>query len=201
MSDDSVADPEAWVDRHGDVLYRYALFRLRSPELAADVVQETFLEGLRSRDSFAGRSTERTWLIGILRHKIGDQLRRSGRAQATGDGVSLDGVDESAFDHRGHWRATPAAWSGDPYRAMETREFWEVFGQCLSKLPKGIADAFFLRELDGMSAEEIQQVLVITPANFWKRLHRSRILLRQCLETNWFRQRAKPTPSSTERSV
>ena len=46
MSDDSVAEPEAWVDRHGDVLYRYALLRLRSPELAADVVQETFLEGL-----------------------------------------------------------------------------------------------------------------------------------------------------------
>jgi RNA polymerase sigma-70 factor, ECF subfamily len=201
MSDDQVVEPEAWVDQHGDVLYRYALLRLRSPELAADVVQETFLEALRACDSFAGRSTERTWLIGILRHKIGDQLRRSGRAQATGSGVSLNGVDESSFDQRGHWRATPGAWSGDPSRAMETREFWEVFGQCLSKLPKGIADAFFLRELDEMSADEVQQVLGITPANFWKRLHRSRILLRQCLETNWFCLRTKPPPSLPERSV
>jgi RNA polymerase sigma-70 factor, ECF subfamily len=201
MSDDSVAEPGAWVDRHGDVLYRYALLRLRSPEQAADVVQETFLEGVRACDSFAGRSTERTWLIGILRHKIGDQLRRSERTEATGSGVSLNGVDESHFDQRGHWRVRPAAWSADPSRAMETREFWEVFGQCLSKLPEGIADAFFLRELDGMSALEVQQFLGITPANFWKRLHRSRILLRQCLETNWFGQRTKPPATLSERSV
>jgi RNA polymerase sigma-70 factor, ECF subfamily len=201
MSDDSVAEPEAWVDRHGDVLYRYALLRLRSPELAADVVQETFLEGVRACDSFAGRSTERTWLIGILRHKIGDQLRRSERTAAAGSDVSLNGVDEASFDKRGHWRTKPAEWSGDPIRAMERREFWEVFGQCLSKLPDGIAHAFFLRELDGMSAEEVQQALGITPANFWKRLHRSRILLRQCLETNWFGLRKKPPPSLSERSV
>jgi RNA polymerase sigma-70 factor, ECF subfamily len=201
MSDDSVAEPEAWVDRHGDVLYRYALLRLRSPEQAADVVQETFLEGVRACDSFAGRSTERTWLIGILRHKIGDQLRRSERTEATGSGVSLNGLDELSFDQRGHWRVRPAAWSADPSRAMETREFWEVFGQCLSKLPEGIAHAFFLRELDGMSAQEVQQFLGITPANFWKRLHRSRILLRQCLETNWFGQRTKPPPTLSERSV
>ena len=96
MSDDLVAEPEAWVDRHGDVLYRYALLRLRSPELAADVVQETFLEALRAWESFAGRSTERTWLIGILRHKIVDQLRGSGRAQAAVNGVALNG----AIEHR-----------------------------------------------------------------------------------------------------
>ena len=48
MSDDEAADPEGWVDRHGDGLYRYALLRLRSPDLAADVVQETFLEALRA---------------------------------------------------------------------------------------------------------------------------------------------------------
>jgi RNA polymerase sigma-70 factor (ECF subfamily) len=76
---------------------------------------------------------------------------------------------------------------------METREFWEVLGACLSKLPKGIAEAFFLRELDGMTAEEVQQVLGITPVNFWKRLHRARILLRQCLEAGWFGQRTKPS--------
>ena len=69
---------------------------------------------------------------------------------------------------------------------METREFWDVFGRCLARLPRGLADAFFLRELDGLDADEVQQVLGITPANFWKRLHRARSLLRQCLETGWF---------------
>ncbi|HEV3163968.1 MAG TPA: sigma-70 family RNA polymerase sigma factor [Isosphaeraceae bacterium] len=194
MSIDEAADPEGWVDRHGDGLYRYALLRLRAPDLAADVVQDTFLEALRSRDSFAGRSSERTWLIGILRHKIVDHFRKSGRQPATSNGVSLGGTDDLAFDARGHWRIGPAMWAGDPSREMETREFWEVFGRCLSRLPRGLADAFFLREVDGLGAEDVQQILGITPANFWKRLHRARLSLRQCLESGWFGQRMRPPP-------
>jgi len=194
INDQDEAGPEGWVDRHGDGLYRYALLRLRSPDLAADVVQETFLEALRARGSFAGRSSERTWLIGILRHKIVDQIRRSAREPVIANGVSSNGTDGSLFDHRGHWRAGLASWTGNPSRQMETREFWDVFGRCLSKLPKGLADAFFLRELDGLNAEEVQQILGITPANFWKRLHRARSLLRQCLESSWFGQRTKQSP-------
>ena len=96
---------------------------------------------------------------------------------------------------------SPEAWGSDPSRAIEQHEFWEIFGQCLSKLPRGIADAFFLRELDGMTADEVQQVLGITPANLWKCLHRARMLLRQCLETGWFGRRTEPSPSLPERSV
>jgi RNA polymerase sigma-70 factor (ECF subfamily) len=186
MIDVQTADPETWVDRYGDSLYRYALLRLRAPDLAADVVQETFLEALRARRSFAGHSSERTWLIGILRHKIVDQLRRSGREPATGNGVPAGVSDTSPFDRRGHWKVGPASWAGDPSREIETREFWEVFSRCLSGLPQGLADAFFLRELDGLDADEVQRTLAITPANFWKRLHRARMLLRQCLESGWF---------------
>lgn len=194
MKDDRLADPEGWVDRHGDGLYRYALLRLRSPDLAEDVVQDTFLEAIRVQGSFAGRSSERTWLIGILRHKIIDRLRRSGREPAADGAVSPDSANGSTFDHRGHWRVGPASWTGDPSREMETREFWDVFGRCLSKLPKGLADTFFLRELDGLGAEEVQQILGLTPVNFWKRLHRARVLLRQCLETRWFGQGTRPPP-------
>jgi RNA polymerase sigma-70 factor (ECF subfamily) len=70
---------------------------------------------------------------------------------------------------------------------MESREFWEIFGRCLSELPQSLGDAFFLRELDGLRAGEVQQRLGITPANLWKRLHRARSMLRQCLESRWFR--------------
>src|SRR5262249_36921273 len=56
----AVTDPEEWVDRYGDGLYRYELSRLRSADLAADLVQETFLEALRARRCFAGRSSEWT---------------------------------------------------------------------------------------------------------------------------------------------
>jgi RNA polymerase sigma-70 factor, ECF subfamily len=179
-------DPETWVDRHGDCLYRYALLRLREPELAADAVQETFLEALRSRASFAGRSSERTWLVGILKHKIVDHLRRSRREQPLASTTAPGAADDSFFDRRGFWKGRFRAWSGDPSHALETHEFWDVFGNCLAKLPPATADAFFLRELDGLSGEEVHQLLQITPANLWTRLHRARLLLRRCLESNWF---------------
>jgi RNA polymerase sigma-70 factor (ECF subfamily) len=197
MSDDQAGGPGDWVDRHGDVLYRYALLRLRSPDLAADVVQETFLEALRARGSFAGRSTERTWLVGILRHKIVDHFRRSGRRRVLENGHhDSDAPARPDFDHRGHWRVGPAAWAGDPSRDMETREFWDAFGLCLSRLPPGLADAFLLRELDGLDADEVRQLLGITPANLWTRLHRARSLLRRCLESGWF---GRPTTTTAPR--
>jgi RNA polymerase sigma-70 factor (ECF subfamily) len=185
MGENQATDPEGWVDRHGDCLYRYALLRLREPDRAADVVQETFVEALGTRGSFAARSSERTWLIGILRHKILDRFRKAGRERA----VALGEVDEASFDRRGHWTLRPALWSGDPLRDLETREFWDVFHQCLSRLPSGLAEAFYLREVEGMNAEDVQHVLGITPANLWTRLHRARSLLRQSLEIHWFGRR------------
>jgi RNA polymerase sigma-70 factor (ECF subfamily) len=196
MSVDLATDPDTWVERHGDVLYRYALLRLRSSHLAADVVQETYVEALRSRSSFTGRSSEQTWLIGILRHKIVDYLRKVGREPTVQEGLSVEGPRESLFDHRGRWRVGPASWGSEPARQIETREFWDAFSQCLSKLPQGVADAFFLRELDDLRADEVQQALGITPANFWKRLHRARSLLRQCLESGWFNPRTKSSTLS-----
>jgi RNA polymerase sigma-70 factor (ECF subfamily) len=195
MIDVQVADPEAWVDRYGDRLYRYALLRLRIPDLAADVVQETFLEALRARDSFAGRSSELTWLTGILRHKVIDLLRKSFRETPSTSGGAPSNSAESPFDHRGRWKNMPASWSGDPSRAIESREFWDVFERCLSKLPQGLADAFFLREVDGLAADEVQRALGINPANFWKRLHRARMLLRQCLESGWFGRHSEHCPT------
>lgn len=196
MSETPEGDPESWVDRHGDSLYRYALLRLRAADLAADAVQETFLDALRTRESFQGRSNERTWLVGILKHKIVDQLRKSSRERLTKDAVVTSPGAEAGgvFDRRGHWRAGPASWNGDPARRMESHEFWETFTACLAKLPRGLADAFYLRELDDLSAEEVRDVLGITPANLWARLHRARSLLRRCLELNWFGHRKIPSP-------
>jgi RNA polymerase sigma-70 factor, ECF subfamily len=174
------------MDSHGDCLYRYALLRVRVPELAAELVQETFLEALRGWERFAGRSSERTWLVGILKHRIVDHLRRTNTARATSEESSSRPIDDAAFDAHGHWRAMPHSWRGDPSSILEAREFWDVFGACLSRLPRSLADAFFLREVDGLSAEETRELLKISAANLWTRLHRARSLLRDCLELNWF---------------
>ena len=191
-SGESAEGPAGWVDRHGEALYRYALLRLRSPELAADAVQETFLDALRARETFAGRSSERTWLVGILRHKILDHVRRAvrDRERRRAPGLVAGAADGSApepeFDRRGHWRASPADWRADPGRQLESREFWDAFAACLAKLPPVLADAFFLRELDGLDADHVRSVLDITAANLWTRLHRARSLLRRCLESGGF---------------
>ena len=194
------ADPETWVDRYGDILYRYAILRIRATDLAADIVQETFLEALRSRHSFQGRSSEQTWLVGILRHKIIDQIRKSGRETSIQVDSTPGDSGGATFDARGRWKVAPGSWGSDPSLEIESREFWDVFGRCLARLPQGLADAFFLRELDDLAADEIQRTLGITPANFWKRLHRARMLLRPCLESNWF-DRTSSDHSSSERGT
>jgi RNA polymerase sigma-70 factor (ECF subfamily) len=183
--DPSTSDPDRWVDDHGDALYRYAILRLRDQELAEEAVQEAFVEALRVRESFAGRSSERTWLIGILRHKILDHFRRRGRRKEESS-LAADGhADGPAFDGRGHWRSFPADWD-QPGRDIERGEFWAVFGRCLDDVPRGLADAFFLREMDGLDSPSICETLKITPANLWARLHRARTMLRRCLEIHWF---------------
>jgi RNA polymerase sigma-70 factor (ECF subfamily) len=189
----ALADPEEWVDRHGTVLYRYAILRVRAPELAADLVQDTFVEALRVRRSFGGRSSERTWLVGILRHKIIDHLRKSAREPAAMGFDAERGAVGSSFDRKGRWQARVPSWPREPSVELEMREFWDVFHRCLAKLPRSLADAFFLRELDGLDSEQVQRTLGITPASLWKRLHRARSLLRECLESGWF------APTMTDR--
>ena len=126
---------------------------------------------------------------------------RYGSHQAAVNGISENGGAKSCFDHRGHWRVAPKHGGEIPAHSFESREFWEVFSRCLAKLPEGIADAFYLRELDELTADEVQQMLEITPANLWKRLHRARVLLRECLESRWFNASSHPSRSITERSV
>jgi RNA polymerase sigma-70 factor (ECF subfamily) len=176
-------DPEVWVDRHGDALYRYAMMKLHDDDLASELVQETFLQAYRGRASFSGRSSERTWLVSILRHKLVDHLRRPGREeQADPDGLG----DEGIFDRAGLWISTPARWGADPGEDLERGEFWDCFHECLSRLPSNVADAFLLRELEQFDADEVCEALEITPANLHTRLYRARMVLRECLGRRWF---------------
>lgn len=183
----SGADPTGWVDEHGDYLFRYAVFRLGHAEAAEDIVQETFLAALRSRQTFAGRSSERTWLFGILKNKIIDQLRRCGREEKATPGPPIEDVLDHFFDEKGRWRVKPARCVDDPADALERKEFWETMERCLVKLPGRLKAAFSLREMDGLPSEEVQEVLGVTAGNLWTLLHRARISLCRCLDINWFK--------------
>jgi RNA polymerase sigma-70 factor, ECF subfamily len=180
-------DPERWVDAYGDYLYRYALTRLRNPKAAEDMVQETFLAALKARTTFSGRSSEKTWFVGILKHKIIDHFRKSSHEQPMSDFLTdKDDNVEELFDREGRWKKPPAKWDTDPGKVIERDEFWVIFQNCLNKLQSKIADAFSLRELEGLETDEICEVLQVSKNNLWVMLHRARIQLRQCLENNWF---------------
>jgi RNA polymerase sigma-70 factor (TIGR02943 family) len=179
-------NPENWVEEHGDYLFRFALSRLRRREAAEDLVQETFLAALRARQRFAGASTVRTWLVGILKRKIVDHLRRQHREQPIGDFDAQEGWADKLFDERGNWKVKPEEWPGDPSLPLEKREFWNVLSRCLSKLPERWASAFTLRAIEGMDSFEVCKVLDVTANNLWVILHRARSQLSRCLELNWF---------------
>ena len=74
MSEETLV-PEKWVENYTDMLYRYTLFRVKDPDLAGELVQATLFPALKSQHTFAGKSTEKTWLFGILKHKTMDQFR------------------------------------------------------------------------------------------------------------------------------
>lgn len=186
MDQDHTPDPESWVDEHGDVLFRYALFRIQDAQVAEDLVQETFLGALRGKDRFAGRSSIRTWLFGILKHKIIDHIRKISRERPEDDIESIASLTAEAFDGQGGWKSHPARWTTDPAVHFQQQEFLEILQHCLLKLPPRLHQAFTLREIDGLSAEEVRKILKVSPTNGGVMLHRARMRLRGCLETEWF---------------
>lgn len=179
-------DPESWVDQYGDYLYAYALSRIQDPSIAEDLVQETFLSALQTRENFKGLSSVRSWLTGILKHKIIDYFRTKNREQPAGDIQNLVDSTDEYFDQKGNWKVSPAEWRVNPTILYEQKEFRNVLYRCLSELSSRLAGAFVLREMDGLTTEEICKVLDISPTNLWVILHRARMVLRRCFEINWF---------------
>lgn len=186
-----LSDPERWVDEHGDYLFKYALMRLRDSAKAEDAVQETFLAALKGGRSFAGRSAEKSWLVGILKNKIFDHFRKAGREtpftdlefyrDEESDRFVAEGLGKDGWIHdRG-----PQEWP-DPGASLDRELFWKTYRDCADKLPKNVATVFHLREVDGIESAEICALLNISENNLWVMLHRARMALRRCLETNWF---------------
>ena len=186
MAEHSLQHPETWVDQHGDYLYRYAISRVQDPALAEDLVQETFLAALKAREGFEGRSSERTWLTGILKHKIIDSYRKKSTRETPNDAEAFQRLVDELFDKVGDWQMGPAKWEVRPDELMERKAFWEVLNQCLSKLSTRLARIFTMREMDGLSTEEICKVLNVSATNCWVMLYRARMHLRRCLEIRWF---------------
>ena len=178
------------LDQHRGYLLRVARLQLRDEAQAEDVVQETLLAALAG-SGFSGKSSLRTWLTGILKHKIVDAIRKKQReptvASAFGDIESEMDIEDfdALFNERGGWDTKPADW-GNPEEALNQRQFLDMMDFCLDKLPPNTARVFMMREVMELETEEICKELAIKANNLWVILYRARMALRHCLEQHWF---------------
>ena len=174
-------NPVDWVDEHGDYLFRYALSRLRDCESAEEAVQETFVAGLSALAQYSGKGAERAWLLGILKRKVVDLIRRRSKLTV----IDLeDGISERLFKSNGKWRSDPRIFGSQPEAEMERAEFWHALGACLDGLPLKQRDVFSLREVEDLNTEDICSSLGISRANLWVLLHRARLRLSDCMKTH-----------------
>jgi RNA polymerase sigma-70 factor, ECF subfamily len=187
-------DPTVWVDKHGDCLFRYALSYVRHVETAEDLVQETFLAALSSQNRFSGGSSERTWLVGILKHKVIDHYRAAKKQNTIAElaDVCNDEMPWSGnrHDERACMDLPVKEWHINPGICSQQKAFWEVLQLCLSKVSPRLASAFALKEIEQLDTKEICESLNISEGNLWVILHRARTYLKQCLEINWLNKAA-----------
>ncbi len=175
-------DFRSQVESHRAYLLRYARLQLRDSHAAEDAVQDALLAALAGEQGFAGRSNLRTWLTGILKHKIVDAIRKAAREQPLPE--DEDGLD-GLFDQSGHWIDPPQEWR-NPEASLEASQFFARLEECLARLPAKTARAFMMREHLGLETAEICKELAVTATHCWVLLHRARLGLRECLQTNWF---------------
>ncbi len=178
-------DPEQWSLAHREVLLRFALQRVSDYGTAEDLVQDTFVSAWHGRKQFRGDCTERTWLTGILRNKIVDHYRRTSRRPAV-LATDLEGFSARSGES-GSWmeRQADSRERHRPAAAAERNEFMSELEAAIERLPEKMGQAFRLRELEGLSTEEIIARMQISKANLWVLIHRAKQALGESLSDHW----------------
>jgi len=191
LTNANILKPELWTQNYADELFGYAMTKVGKTELAEDLVQETFLAGLKSRNSFKGNSTERTWLYSILKFKIADHYRKASTRYEVSD--SKIGKDDgsfldSYFKEDGTWKenAVPNDWGLEYSTALENKELAMVLNACIDKLPSNQKQLVILKLVEEQKTEDVCKEMSIAATNYWVIIHRAKLQLRACLEKNWF---------------
>jgi len=173
------AQPEEWLDQHGDALYKFAMLRLGNTHLAEDLVQETLIKGMRGFEKFRGEASVRTWLFQILRNEISSYFR-SAKRSASKEVSASHAFEETDLLH-------PLVSTQKFQSLVEKEEFWAVIQTCFERIPDHLLDSFLVRLANpGEKVDILCNQLGINASNFSVRLFRARLMLRKCLESNWF---------------
>jgi RNA polymerase sigma-70 factor, ECF subfamily len=193
MKDDEIdkiesLEVEKWFDEHGDGLFRFALLRVGDEAKAEDLIQETFLAALQSKESFAGRSSVRSWLIGILKHKIADSFRKESREKRAKEELEVDdGIHEPFGIFCWAKGFGPKLWDRDPHQALEEKRFLKVIEECLDNIPEALKKVFILREMEEYKTQEIEEIIGANSGYIRVKLHRARVFMRACVEKLWLK--------------
>lgn len=186
-------------------MLKFARLHLSDASQAEDAVQEALIGAWQGGQRFAGRSAFRTWVFGILKHKVADVLRH--RQREVDAGSLLKEAEEETlddfFDARGHWLAEsrPEGWQA-PEQSLHQQQFWAVLEVCLDGMPAKQGRVFMMREFMGFDTDDICLQVGITQANFFVLMHRARLRLRECLGQRWFAdvsEASEASPAGTTR--
>lgn len=183
-----MASFEEQLVEHRVYLMRFARLQLRNDAWAEDAVSETVLAALSKPQSFSNRSQLKTWLVGILKHKVIDMIRINSREMAIPDSDTeneSDELDKLVFQADGHFAEPPNAW-GDPHKTLQQHQFFQVLDMCIDRLPPALGRVFLMREWLELSCDEVCKELSVTPTNLYVQLHRARLRLQECLNIYWF---------------
>ncbi len=178
-------DPNKWIDNYADYLFNYTIVRVNNSDTAKDLVQETFFAGLKSAKNFQGKSTERTWLVAILKRKIIDYYRKINSKKGQAEvrmSFYTDGENE------GNWieERVPQSWDNASEKAVENKELKDQIEACIDFLPEKHAMVFRMKTIQEFETDVICKELDISASNLWVIIHRARTQLRSCMEENWF---------------
>lgn len=176
-------------------MLRFAAQQLNNPDEAEDAVQEAMVGALKNMANFRSEAALKTWFIAVLKNKIADVLRQRRRRPVSATdlgGQEGEGVLPIVFDSRGMWRdaSRPAQWE-DPESSTRTSQFLAMFDACLNRLPPQQGRVFLMREVVELRTDEISSELGLTAQNIHVILHRARLALRACVESNWFGKGAR----------
>jgi RNA polymerase sigma-70 factor (ECF subfamily) len=170
---------------HGGLLSFAGTFTT-SAALAEDIVQETWLAVIRGLDGFEARSSLKTWIFSILVRRartlaVRDARRSGGPFDARPAAPEIEW--EPGQGRRGLWEEPPVPWAlEDPAAMLQSREALEVLRSALEEMPEAQRQVVLLRDIEGIPAQEVCNVLELSETNQRVLLHRGRSRLRRALD-------------------
>lgn len=189
-----ILNPAQWLALYGDYLFSIAMFKLNDRQLAEDMLQETFLSAIKAAPNFRGESSEKTWLTTILNNKIIDQYRKKSVVKSVTEYINQteDSFTQKIFESGTgvipHWleETYPRHWGAGADAGLNQREFEIILGSCIKKMPGKLKLIFMAKFMEEETADNICKEFDLTSSNYWVIIHRAKVLMRSCLEKNWF---------------